>query len=112
MTILPDTDHVVQTIKRMHYQASKWYQSDLQTIHDVPFEGNEWIWCEDALVQTCYGLLVDSYQHLYVRNRENDYEGKQGTMKVLQTMNIEINDIEIINDIEFTWYKTEEAKRQ
>ena len=49
MSILPDTDSVVQGIKRMHYQASKWYQSDLQTIHDVPFEGNGWIWCEEAL---------------------------------------------------------------
>ena len=45
MSILPDTDFVVQAIKRMHYQASKWYQSDLQTIYDVPFEGNGWICC-------------------------------------------------------------------
>ena len=51
MSILPDADPVVQAIKRMHYQASKWYQSDLQTIHDVPFEGNGWMWCEDALVK-------------------------------------------------------------
>ena len=39
MSILP----VVQAINRVHYQASKWYQ----TIHYVPFEGNGWIWCED-----------------------------------------------------------------
>ena len=51
MSILPDTDPVVQAIKRMHYPASNWYQRDLQTIHEVPFEGNGWIWCEDALVK-------------------------------------------------------------
>ena len=46
MSILPETDYVVQAIKRVHYQASKWYQSDLQTIHDVAFEGKGWIWCD------------------------------------------------------------------
>ena len=50
MSVLPDPDAVVQAIKRVHYQASKWYQSDLQTIHDVAFEGNGWIWCEDDAI--------------------------------------------------------------
>ena len=102
MSILPDTDSVVQVIKRVHYQASKWYKSELQTIHDVTFEGNGWICCEDdALVTPVW--FRNSYQHLYVRNRENDYEGKQVTMKVLQSMNIQQHRNHVV--------QTEEAKR-
>ena len=101
MSILPDTDSVVQVIKRVHYQASKWYKSELQTIHDVTFEGNGWIWCEDdALVKPVWFTGEQLPKSL---NRENDYGGKQVTMKVLQSMNIQQHGNHVV--------QTEEAKR-
>lgn len=50
LSIPPDPDSVVQAIKRVHYQTTKWFQCTSQNIVSVPFEGNGWTWCGDGSI--------------------------------------------------------------
>ena len=47
MTIPPGPDSIVQAVKRVHCQVSKWYQTTSETILEISFEGNGWSWSAD-----------------------------------------------------------------
>ena len=66
MTIPPDPDSIVQVVKRVHYQVSKWHQTTSETILEIPFEGNGWSWSADeGLAKNPYGSVRGSCRHVY-----------------------------------------------